>query len=233
MRLDKLLCDMNIGTRNEMKEYIKKGRVRVNEQIIKKPDTKVNEYCDQIYLDGVLLLFSKYQYYLLHKPAGYVTATKDNLHPTVMELLGEVAGKNLAPVGRLDKDTEGFLLITNDGELSHRLLSPKKHVPKTYYAKIEKPLSEKDLEQLQLGVDIGEEKLTKPAKVEILSELEIHLTIIEGKFHQVKRMLHAVDNEVIYLKRISMGGLQLPEDLECGEYMILESKDVAVLENID
>lgn len=230
MRLDKFLCDRDIGTRSEVKEYIKKGRVRINEEVTKKADTKINEEKDNIYFDGVLLSFAKFKYYLLHKPAGYVTATEDNLHKTVMELLVGVEGKNLFPVGRLDKDTEGFLLITNDGSLAHRLLSPKRHVKKTYYVKIEKPLQVEEIRKLEAGIDIGEKNVTKPAVIQILSDCEIELTITEGKFHQVKRMLQGVSNQVLYLRRISMGGLSLNEELKVGEYRELSKEEVMQLE---
>ena len=163
---------------------------------------------------------------MLNKPAGVVSATTDNHDKTVLDLLKDAPGKDLFPVGRLDKDTEGLLLITNDGVLSHNLLSPKKHVDKTYLVKTAETVTLDMIHALEQGVDIGEEKITLPAKVKLLEEKEIELTIMEGKFHQVKRMLKAVGNEVVYLKRLSMGSLILDEALKLGEYRILTEKEV-------
>ena len=163
---------------------------------------------------------------MLNKPAGVVSATTDNHDKTVLDLLKDAHGKDLFPVGRLDKDTEGLLLITNDGELSHNLLSPKKHVDKTYLVKTAESVTTEMVQALERGVDIGEEKLTLPAKVKVLEDKEIELTITEGKFHQVKRMLKAVDNEVVYLKRLSMGCLKLDETLKLGEYRELTEMEI-------
>ncbi len=213
VRLDKYLADAGIGTRSEVKIKLKKGLVTVNGTPATKPEIKINPDADTVAYNGSVINFSTYEYYLLHKPAGYVTAVKDNLYPTVMELVKDSTAKNLAPVGRLDKDTEGLLLITNDGALAHNLLSPKKHVDKTYYAKIDSPVDASDVSAFSEGVDIGDEKPTLPAKLEIISSScdgsEILLTIHEGRFHQVKRMFHARGKEVTYLKRISMGPLTL------------------------
>ena len=163
---------------------------------------------------------------MLHKPAGVSTATEDKKESTVMDILREEKVKNLFPVGRLDKDTEGLLLITDDGELAHNLLSPKKHVDKEYLVKVRDSISEEDCKKLAEGVDIGDEKPTAPAKVERVAEKEILLTIREGRFHQVKRMLQAVGNEVLYLKRLSMGSLRLPKDLEKGAYRPLSEEEI-------
>ena len=168
---------------------------------------------------------------MLHKPAGVVTATKDNHDKTVLDLLVGVNTKDLSPAGRLDKDTEGLLLITNDGELIHNLLSPKKHVDKTYYLKARETLTSEDIDALENGVDIGEDALTLPAKAELLSEKELLLTIHEGKFHQVKRMLQAVNNEVLYLKRMSFGSLILDEKLAPGEFRALKEQEIKELKN--
>ena len=175
--------------------------------------------------------YQKFYYYMLNKPAGVVSATTDQHDKTVLDLLKDAYGKDLFPVGRLDKDTEGLLLITNDGELSHNLLSPKKHVDKTYLVKTKEMVTLDMASALEQGVDIGEEKLTLPAKVKILKEKEIELSITEGKFHQVKRMLKAVGNEVIYLKRLSMGSLLLDESLKCGEYRSLTDAEILELKN--
>lgn len=234
MRLDKFLADLQLGTRSQVKEYIKKGLVTVNGEVIKKTDFKVNEGCDTVICKGERLTYQKYRYFLLHKPAGVITATKDNYDKTVMDLLPGELRADYFPVGRLDKDTEGFLLITNDGELSHRLLSPKKHVAKTYYAECKGKLTEEGIRQLEQGLDIGDDKPTLPALVEVLQTEEafyhIKLTITEGRFHQVKKMIQAVGGEVTYLKRLSMGGLALDASLEKGRYRELSPEEVEQLE---
>ena len=232
MRLDKFLADAGIGTRSEVKAKLKKGLVTVNGLPVSRPETQINPDTDTVCFNNTAINYSKYEYYILHKPAGYVTATKDNIFPTVMELIKGSTAKNLAPVGRLDKDTEGLLLITNDGELAHNLLSPKKHVDKTYFAIINTAVNESDVEAFEHGVDIGDDKLTLPARLEIISSAaensEINLTIHEGRFHQVKRMFHARGKEVIYLKRISMGALALGE-LPKGEFRSLTEEEIQLL----
>lgn len=230
MRLDKFLCDMNIGTRSEVKALLKKGFVAVNGIPVKSADIKINETTDNITFQGKVLTYQKYFYYMLNKPAGYVSATNDNKEKTVMELFrSEDRRDDLFPAGRLDKDTTGLLLITNDGELSHKLLSPKSHVDKCYHVTIERSLSGNDIAALETGVDIGEDKPTLPAKVKTLDENNILLTIHEGKFHQVKRMLEAVNNKVIHLKRISFGSLVLDDTLQEGDYRVLTEKEIASL----
>ena len=175
-------------------------------------------------------------YYILNKPAGYISATEDSKDKTVMDLLPKIARRNLFPVGRLDKDTEGLLLITDDGALAHELLSPAKHVDKTYYAKVKGVVTKEDQEVVKNGVDIGEAKLTMPAKLEILNTdgeySEILLTIREGKFHQVKRMMEAVGKTVVYLKRLSMGGLVLPEDLPIGQWRMLTTEERKIIKRL-
>lgn len=245
-RLDKFLADAGAGTRSEVKKLIQKGKVQINGQTVKKPEQKVEE-TDLVTLDGeVISAAPEFVYYLLHKPAGYVSATEDKRDKTVMELVPSDR-KGLFPVGRLDKDTEGLLLITDDGALAHELLSPKKHVDKSYYAKVDGCMSLDDVEKFAKGLDIGEKNLTMPAKLEILSarecdpaEREIYpsgwcseilLTIHEGKFHQVKRMTEAVGKKVVYLKRMSMGILSLPENLAKGECRLLTQKEEAALKD--
>lgn len=221
IRLDKYLADMNLGTRAQVKEYIKKGKVQINGQIQKKPEIKVNIYKDEILMDGKQVKYISYEYYMLYKPKGVVSATQDKRDKTVVDLIFGKNRKDLFPVGRLDKDTEGLLLITNDGELAHRLLSPKKHVEKTYFAKIQGAVTEEDRKKFREGIDIGEEKLTLPAKLSVLKMeaiSEVEVTIVEGKFHQVKRMFAAIGKPVLYLKRLSMGSLTLDESLKKGEY---------------
>lgn len=233
MRLDKLLCDMNKGTRSQIKKDIKAGLVTVNGVKVTKPEFAVHEKTDQICYQGQPCVYEKYVYYMLHKPAGVVSATEDKRERTVIDLLLAEGRNDLFPVGRLDKDAEGLLIITNDGELAHALLSPKKHVEKEYECHLAHTLTAQQIEKLEQGVDIGEKNLTKPAKVQILSginkEQMISLTITEGKFHQVKRMLKAVENEVVHLKRIRMGNLVLDERLEKGAYRRLEEWEVEEL----
>ena len=228
MRLDKFLCEMNIGTRSQVKDYIRKGMVTVNGVIAKKSEEKVDENKDEVAFRGEVLRFQQFFYYMLNKPRGVVSATKDNLDRTVVDLLG-TDRRDIFPVGRLDKDTEGLLLLTNDGELAHYLLSPKKHVKKTYLVTIREALSREAVEALEQGVDIGDDKPTAPAWVELIDDTHIYLTICEGRFHQVKRMLKAVDNEVLALKRVSFGGLNLDEALAPGKYRELTAQEVALL----
>ena len=229
IRLDKFLCEMEIGTRSQVKDMVKKGMVSVDGEVIKKADFKFDETAAKVCVNGKELSYQKFYYYMLNKPQGVVSATIDNHDKTVLDLLKDAPGKDLFPVGRLDKDTEGLLLITNDGELSHNLLSPKKHVDKTYLVETKEPVVEDMILKLEQGVDIGEEKLTLPAKVNKLEDKKIELTITEGKFHQVKRMLKAVDNEVVYLKRLSMGSLKLDAELALGEYRGLTDDEITAL----
>lgn len=229
MRLDKFLCDMNIGTRSQAKAYLKRGLVTVGGQVVKAADYKVDENTDIITFCGDRLFFKPFHYYMLNKPAGVVSATEDNTAETVLELLPLALRKGIFPVGRLDKDTEGLLLLTDDGGLSHALLSPKRHVDKTYLVDLEAPLSPADIAALEEGVDIGESKNTLPAVVKTVSDRQILLTIREGKFHQVKRMLHAVGNGVRSLRRMSFGGISLDDQLACGAYRELTPKEIQIL----
>ena len=236
MRLDKYLSDMNFGSRKEVKSFIKKGLVSVNGQIIKVDKFQVKED-DEVNFKDEKISYQKFFYYLLNKPKGVVSATKDNRDRTVLDLLVENDyRKDLFPVGRLDKDTEGFLLLTNDGDLSHRLLSPKSHVAKDYQARVRGIMTEDDIEAFSLGLEIDGGEICLPAKLIIESvdlarnESTIRITLYEGKFHQVKRMVKAVGKEVIYLKRLSMGGLNLDEKLELGTYRPLSMDEVKKLE---
>lgn len=234
LRLDKFLCEMNIGTRSQTKEFIKKGRVVVNGVTALRPEEKIDPENDEVCVDGQKISYVKNVYYMLHKPAGCVSATEDGRHTTVLDYIKDEPRRGeLFPVGRLDLDTEGLLLMTNDGELAHRLLSPGRHVPKTYYAKIRGQVTGQDVENFSQGLDIGEKKPTKPAELTILQAGEISeilVTITEGKFHQIKRMFICVGKEVIYLKRISMGSLRLDENLAPGEYRALTAEEVMALQ---
>ena len=228
MRLDKFLADMGLGTRSEVKKDIRKGLILVNGTPIRTPEYKIDIQKDQVTAKGQPVSYAKQEYYMLNKPGGVVSATEDKREKTVLDLIQEKKRKDLFPVGRLDKDTEGLLLITNDGPLAHELLSPKKHVDKTYFVKAGKPLSDEDVRMLETGVDIGEEKQTLPAKISRISQegTSLCLTIREGRFHQIKRMFQAVDNEVLYLKRLSMGPLDLDENLAPGEYRTLTEEEM-------
>ena len=244
MRLDKFLGEQNIGTRKQIKEYIKNGRCSVNGEVAKKSDIHIDEVNDEIAFDGVVLAYSKFHYFLLNKPVDVVSATRDGQHMTVLDIVADENVKGLSPCGRLDIDTEGLLLLTDDGDLIHRLLSPKKHVDKVYEVHLRDELSQADIDKLEKGVDIGDKNddgsvdLTLPARVEVQSpDAEgrpvIHLIIREGRFHQVKRMLEAVGNEVLFLRRLSMGSLKLDESLEPGEYRPLTQQEIDSLKNKD
>ena len=225
MRLDKFLCDCNLGTRSQIKKDIKTGLVTVNDVKALRPEQQIDENADCICYKGQPCVYEKYVYYMLHKPAGVVSATEDKHEQTVIDLLGQQKHDDLFPIGRLDKDTEGLLLITNDGTLAHDLTSPTKHVEKEYECHLAHPFDDRQKAQLEQGVDIGEKNLTRPAVVRILDEQRIALTITEGKFHQIKRMLHAVGNEVVYLKRIRIGALILDQELSKGSYRRLTDEE--------
>ena len=218
VRLDKFLADAGKGTRSEVKKIIQKGQVQINGTPAKKPELKVDPDKDEVIFAGEMVSAApEFVYYLLNKPAGCVSATEDCNDRTVMEYVPSDR-KGLFPVGRLDKDTEGLLLITDDGMLAHELLAPGKHVDKTYFVRVEGKLTVEKIEKLENGVDIGEKNLTMPAKAEIV-----------GKFHQVKRMMTAVGTPVIYLKRIAMGSLTLPDDLKKGDCRPLTDDEVREL----
>ena len=232
IRLDKYLADMSVGTRTEVKKLIRQGKVAVDGLIVKNPDVKIDIDTQSVTCNGIAVTYETYEYYMLNKPAGVISATSDSKEKTVLDLIDNKKRKDLFPVGRLDKDTEGLLLITNDGELAHRLLSPKKHVDKLYYAKVEGTVGMEDIDAFAKGLDIGEGEYTKPAKLIVLKSdviSEIELTIQEGKFHQVKRMFEAVGKKVIYLKRLEMGTLKLDEGLALGEYRPLTQKEIEEL----
>ena len=229
LRLDKYLADMGIGTRSQIKEAAKKGRIQVNGQTEKKTDRKITPGDDQVIMDGQVIGYVHTEYYMLNKPQGVVSATEDRKYQTVVDLIADRQRKDLFPVGRLDIDTEGLLLITNDGELAHRLLSPKKHVDKVYYAKVQGKVDESDVKAFADGVDIGDDTPAKSADLRILKsgeESEIELTITEGRFHQVKRMLASRGKPVLELRRLAVGGLALDAASEPGQWRELGEDDL-------
>lgn len=237
MRLDKLLSNTGYGSRKEVRQLLKKGMIRVNGEVMKDPAQHVDPVSDNISLLGEEVVYKEFIYLMMHKPPGVLSATEDNRDQTVVDLLaGEDRHFEPFPVGRLDKDTEGLLLLTNDGKLAHNLLSPKKEVPKTYYAKVAGIVTEEDTEAFARGVILDDAYETKPGILHILhsaEESEIELTITEGKFHQVKRMFEAVGKKVVYLKRLTMGPLELDPDLELGEYRELTDGELQQLKEID
>ncbi len=228
-RLDKILANSGFGTRKEVKKLIKLGEVTVDKMIVKDGSIHIDPSVNEIIVAGQTLKYRAFIYLMLNKPAGIISATWDNRDKTVIDVVPEeYRHYELFPVGRLDKDTEGLLILTNDGQLSHRLLSPKKHVPKTYYAKIDGKVTDEDIRLFNEGVVIDDGYQTLPAKLKIIKTdtiSEIELTIVEGKFHQVKRMFKAVNKEVQYLKRIKMGLLLLDDSLILGECRELSEKE--------
>jgi 16S rRNA pseudouridine516 synthase len=226
---------MGCGTRSEAKKKIRSGMTAVDGIVVKQPEMKIDPAQQSVTLDGKEIAYRSYEYYMLYKPDGVVTATEDMRERTVLDLFPDRRRRDLFPVGRLDKDTVGLLLITNDGALAHRLLAPAKHVDKIYQALIDGVVTEEDIRIFQDGVDIGDDKLCMEAELRILGiqeekrVSEIELTIREGRFHQVKRMFHAVGKEVLFLKRIQMGTLRLDDSLRPGEYRRLTKEEVAKL----
>ena len=252
MRLDKFLANSGIGTRKEVKEILKNKKVSVNDIFVKDGKVQIDEEKDVVKYENKIVNYKPFVYIMMNKPAGVISATEDNHHKTVIDLLNNnYKTYDIFPVGRLDIDTEGLLLLTNDGVLSHNLLSPKKHVDKKYYVKIARPLSESDIKKLENGIKLEENFITKNAKIEIIknnfeknsenfefienkktennvkeNENLVYITIFEGKYHQVKRMFKAVGNEVLYLKRLKMGNLWLDESLELGKYRELTEEEL-------
>ncbi|MBO4678702.1 MAG: 16S rRNA pseudouridine(516) synthase [Lachnospiraceae bacterium] len=229
MRLDKFLCDTENLSRKEARDFIKKGLVSVNGTKITDFGFIVKETGDRVLFKDKPITYEKFVYYMLNKPAGVVSATTDPHDTTVIDLLKAEERKNLFPVGRLDKDTVGLLIITDDGDLGHHLTSPKHHVAKTYLVRMAHSLTEADISALESGVELTGDGMTKPAKVEVIAPCEIKLTITEGMYHQVKRMLKAVGNEVTYLKRLSMGEVVLEESLAEGSYRRLTEEEILSL----
>ncbi len=229
IRIDKYLCDNAGLSRSEAKKAVLSSKVTINNIPVKRCEAKLLEGNDTVTLNGDPIIYEKYSYYMLNKPSGYVSANSDSREKTVIELFSSEKKKNLACVGRLDKDTTGLLLVTNDGELIHKLISPRKNVFKDYLVTIVKPLTVEDIKALEEGVDINDPTLTKPAKVRVIDDNNIILSIAEGRFHQVKRMLIAVGNAVVKLKRISEGSLKLDDSLSEGQYRKLTPDEIDML----
>ena len=236
MRIDQFLVKSNICSRSEAKKIIKKGRVRVNDEVAGDPALHIDEKTDTVCLDGNAIVYEKYRYYMLNKPAGCVSATKDGLSETVLECLKGENTEDLFPVGRLDKDTRGLLLITNDGKLAHNLLSPKHHVDKVYLAGVDDLLSDEECKRFAEGLDIGDDKNTLPAEIcrdegctDESDFVTYRVTLREGRFHQVKRMFEALGRKVISLQRIAMGPVALDDKLAEGEYRKLTLAEIDAL----
>ncbi|BAH18139.1 pseudouridine synthase [Macrococcoides caseolyticum] len=229
MRLDKFLGNHGFGTRKEVKLLVKRGAVKVNDVVVKKSDIKIVPENDTVTVYDEVVMYEPFVYIMLNKPAGYISSTKDYKDETVLELIEGFEHYDLHPVGRLDKDTEGLLILTNDGQFSHDVLSPRKHVNKTYFARVDGYVTDDTVELFKAGITLDDGYKAMPAELQIISAgeiSEIELVIQEGKFHQVKRMFIAVDMIVIYLKRIKMGGLPLDESLTPGAYRKLTLEEI-------
>lgn len=232
MRIDKYLANMNVGSRKEVHKLIKDGIVTINGQTVKTPKEKVTEN-DQVIVGDQEIAYQKYHYFLMNKPKGVLSATEDRSQRTVISLLKtQDRYQGIVPVGRLDKDTTGLLLLTNDGQLNHELLAPNKHVDKIYRADIAGVANDETIESFAKGMTLGDGTKLKPAELKILSQDEendaskIEIKIREGKYHQIKRMFGAVGMKVVELERISMGNLELPKDLKQGQYKELSLDEI-------
>ena len=234
MRLDRFLANTGHGSRTEVKQLIKKGSVTIDSSIVKKADTKFNPEQQIVAVNGDVIHYEPLIYIMLNKPAGVISATEDSLHRTVIDLVPDYQYYDLHPVGRLDKDTEGLLILTNDGQFSHDVLSPRKHVNKTYYAEINGVVTAETVSQFKAGLTLDDGYETMPAQLTILSSADtshIEVVIQEGKFHQVKRMFEAVGMTVSYLKRVKMGSLALDPSLDYGQYRKLTAQEVNLVKN--
>ena len=230
MRLDKFLANMGVGTRSEVKQLLKKGSVKVNQNIVKLPKLHVNPNSDEIMVNDEVVSYIDKVYIMLNKPKGYISATEDELHPTIIDLIPEYTHLNIFPVGRLDKDTEGLLLVTNDGQFNHEVMNPNKHVSKTYEVYSKHPITQFDIDKFKSGIELSDGKL-KPAILKKVDDYVSHVTIYEGKYHQVKRMFHSIENEVLELKRIKIAQLELDHNLDLGSYRLLTQIDFDNLKN--
>lgn len=230
MRLDKFLANIGVGTRSEVKQLLKKGSVKVNQNIVKLPKLHVNPNSDEIMVNDEVVSYIDKVYIMLNKPKGYISATEDEVHPTIIDLIPEYAHLNIFPVGRLDKDTEGLLLVTNDGQFNHEVMNPNKHVSKTYEVYSKHPITQFDIDKFKSGIELSDGKL-KPAILKKVDNYVSHVTIYEGKYHQVKRMFHSIENEVLELKRIKIAQLELDHNLDLGSYRLLTQIDFDNLKN--
>lgn len=234
MRLDHYLSASGTGSRSDVKKLISKGLISVNNVIIKDPGYKFDENVSTVTYKGSVVSYEKNVYFMLNKPRGVISASRADLRnpdeTCVVDLILEEKHREMFPIGRLDKDTEGLIIISDDGVLAHNLLSPRKHVNKTYYAELKYELADSDRRRIENGIDIGDEKPTLPSEIEIINKTSVYVTIHEGRYHEVKRMFEAVGNEVIYLKRISMGNLQLDSELKPGEYRKLTVDELSLLQ---
>lgn len=235
IRLDKYLAHAGIGTRKEVKQIIRKKMVQVNDEIVKQDDIKIDLDHDKVRINDRSIRYDPYIYIMLNKPAGYVCATEDKLHPTVLDLIDDFDQYDLFPIGRLDKDTEGLLLISNDGELAHKLMSPKRNHSKIYFARCSGHFIKKEQDLFEKGITLDNGYLCKPAKLTILQEFddesEVLIEIYEGKFHQIKKMVASCNKKVLYLKRIKIKNLSLDEDLALGKYRLLTKKELIDLQD--
>lgn len=233
MRLDKYIANSGLATRSETKKLLKNSKISVNGKIVKCGDIKIDESLDCVEVEGQKIGYNKFIYLMLNKPKGYVSATEDKHYKTVIDLVpAEYRHYGVSPVGRLDIDTEGMLILTNDGQLNHNMTSPKKNVYKRYFAIVDKPMEDRDIEEFKKGMRF-KDFTSKPAKLEITDNpCEVYIEIAEGKFHQVKRMCHQVGKTVTYLKRVSYGGLKLDKTLSLGDMRSLTEEELAVLKNM-
>lgn len=234
MRLDRFLANSGVGTRKEVKEILKKRKIKVNDSIITDGSIHIDENKDAVKYEEKEISYKPFIYIMMNKPDGVISATEDDEHRTVIDLLeNKYRTYSVFPVGRLDIDTEGLLILTNDGILTHKLLAPNKHVDKKYYVELKNPVLKSDIEKLENGIELENGFVTKNAKVEVIenSEDKVYITITEGKYHQVKRMFKAVNNKVLYLKRVQMGNLKLDDKLKVGKYRELTEKEINILKN--
>ena len=229
MRLDKMLSNLGYGSRKDVKLLIRKGHVRINDTVIKKDDFRFDPEIEKVYVDDYLVQYKPLVYIMMNKPQGVISATEDTYHQTVVDLLDGYDHYKVFPVGRLDKDTEGLMLLTNDGMLARELLFPSKQTYKKYYAKLASECRKDDVDKFEKGIKIDTGYICKPAILHIIGEKEAEVLITEGKFHQVKKMFQAIGNEVLYLKRLEMKGLKLDPTLKCGEYRELTPDEEIIL----
>ena len=237
MRLDKFLSNMGLGSRKEIKVSISRKRVKVNDQVVRKSDLNIDPVKDIIFYDGLEIPYRPFLYVMLNKPSGFITAKKDPNHSTVMDLIEDAYGtRDLSPVGRLDKDTEGFLILTDDGNFNHEIMSPKKHVAKKYYVEVQGMVNEETIDVFQKGMLIDQNESCLPSKLEVLNVMDslskVYVTLHEGKYHQVKRMFEAVDMKVLYLKRVQIGDLSLDENLKEGDHRLMTKEEINLIRSV-